>query len=208
MSNPYQVTRDFEKALCDYTGAKYAVALNSGTAAILLSVQWYVESMIRLEGPGFVPTVEIPRRTYVSVPCAIKQAGAKLEWRDEDWRGAYRLKPTLVWDCARMFTSGMYVPTIFQCVSFAAAKILGAEQGGAILHDNDEADKWFRKMRFDGRTEGVDPLQDTFDVVGYHCIMIPSVAATLLVRLHHLPKHNEDLGFHDYPDLSKHEAFR
>ena len=129
-------------------------------------------------------------------------------FRDDDWNGAYQLKPLPVWDCARRFTSGMYIAGQFQCVSFAASKILGAEQGGAILHDNPEADAWFRKMRFDGRTEGVDPLEDKFTVIGMHCLMIPSVAATLLVRLHHLPKHNEDMQKIVYPDLSLHEAFK
>ena len=205
MSNPYQVTRDFEKALCEYTGSKYAVAVNSGTAAILLSVQWH------LSPNGHFPydcVIGIPKRTYVSVACAIINARGRLVFRDEDWIGEYQLKPLPVWDSARRFTSGMYRPGQFQCVSFAAAKILGAEQGGAILHDNDEADKWFRRMRFDGRTEGVDPLKDTFDLVGHHCIMIPSIAATLLVRLHHLPKHNADLPHYEYPDLSKHTAFQ
>ena len=54
----------------------------------------------------------------------------------------------------------------------------------------------------------MDPLEDTFDLVAHHCIMIPSVAATLLVRLSHLPKHNEDLGPYPYPDLSKAPAFK
>ncbi len=95
------------------------------------------------------------------------------------------------------------------CVSFAARKILGAEQGGAILHDNAEADKWFRKMRFDGRTEGLEVADDDIGVIGHHCLMIPSVAATLLLRLHHLPKHNKDLsGASDYPDISKMPAFQ
>ena len=196
---PYAVTRRFEDELCKYTGAPFAVAVNSCTAALLLSVQWH-----RKAGKE----VEIPRRTYVSVPCAIKLAGCDLTWRDEDWSGAYQLKPFPVWDSARRFTSNMYIPGQFQCVSFAASKILGAEQGGAILHDNAEADVWFRKMRFDGRTEGVDPHDDKFTVTGLHCLMIPSIAATLLVRLHHLPKHNEDMPHYDYPDLSKHEAFR
>ena len=188
-SNPYKVTRDFEDALCEYTGAKYAVAVNSGTAALLLCVQWFRET--GLKHWNYPWRIEIPRRTYVSVPCAIKGAGVReIEWRDEEWRGEYQLKPLPVWDSARRFTSGMYRTGRFQCVSFAAAKILGAEQGGAILHDNAEADAWFRRMRFDGRTEGVDPLEDTFDLVGTLCIMIPSVAATLLVRLSHLPKHN------------------
>ena len=199
MSSPYQVTKDFESALCDYTGAKYAVAVNSCTAALLLSVQWF--------NNGWRP-VEIPRHTYVSVPCAIRLAGCSVVWRDEDWRGAYQLKPLPVWDCARRFTSGMYVPGQFQCVSFSASKILAAEQGGAILHDNTEADAWFRRMRFDGRTEGVDPMDDTFDLCGHHCLMIPSVAATLLVRLYHLPRVNADLPEREYPDLSLHPAFK
>ena len=199
--NPYQVTRDFESALCAYTGAPYAVAVNSCTAALLLACEWLMPT-------ANAPAIEIPRRTYVSVPQAIDRAGFDVKWRDEDWRGAYQLKPLPVWDCARRMTSGMYKPGQFQCVSFSASKILGAEQGGAILHDNAEADAWFRRMRFDGRTEGVDPLEDTFDLIGHHCLMIPSVAATLLVRLHHLPKHNEDLPHYAYPDLSKHPAFR
>ena len=205
---PYAVTRRFEDRLCQYTGASYAVALNSCTAALLLAVQWCGT----FKGGGPTRTlphwVEIPRRTYVSVPCAIINAGAHVKFRDEDWRGVYQLRPLPVWDCARRLTSGMHIPGQFQCVSFAASKILGAEQGGAILHDNDKADAWFRRMRFDGRTEGMDPYEDTFDLIGHHCLMIPSVAATLLVRLHHLPKVNSDLPFYDYPDLSKHKAFQ
>ncbi len=204
MHNPYQVTKDFEQALCAYTGAPFAVAVNSCTAALLLAVKWHSPKVkAPLEG------INIPRRTYVSVPCAILNAGPFfVTWRDEDWEGEYQLKPLPVWDCARRFTSGMYRAGDFQCVSFAAAKILGAEQGGAILHDNEEADRWFRRMRFDGRTEGVDPLEDTFDLIGHHLIMLPSIAATLLVRLHHLPKHNADLPHYSYPDLSKAPAFK
>ena len=201
---PYEVTRRFEAALCTYTGAPYAVALNSCTAALLLAVQW----CDRHDIPRPMNGVQIPRRTYVSVPCAIKLAGCFPTWRDEQWRGAYQLKPLPVWDCARRFTSGMYVAGQFQCVSFSASKILSAEQGGAILHDNRDADTWFRRMRFDGRTEGVDAMEDTFDFIGMHCIMLPSVAAQLLVKLYHLPKHNEDLPEREYPDLSLHPAFR
>lgn len=210
MSGPYDITRQFEHMLCEYTGSKYAVAVNSGTAAILLSVRWHVRAAGKDSAFTRWPekAVEIPRRTYVSVPCAIMNAGAQVSWRDEEWQGVYQLKPLHVWDCARRFTSGMYVPGQFQCVSFAAAKILGAEQGGAVLHDNPEFDAWARRMRFDGRTEGVDPLEETFDLVGHHCLMIPSVAATLLVRLHHLPKHNPDLPLYEYPDLSKAPAFK
>ena len=203
--SPYSVTKDFEEALCEYTGAKYACAVNSGTAAILLSVKWHRHKGGACYG---IPEAEIPRRTYVSVPCAIWHAGYMPTWRDESWSGEYQLRPLPVWDSARRFTSGMYREGQFQCVSFSASKILGAEQGGAILHDSPEADTWFRRMRFDGRTEGVDAMEDTFDLVGHHCLMLPSVAATLLLRLYHLPKVNEDLPEREYPDLSLHPAFK
>lgn len=199
--SPYQVTKDFETSLCNYTGSKYAVAVNSCTAALLLACEWFTWDEL---GP---PTVTIPKNTYVSVPMAIKRAGYKVEFREQKWRGAYQLDPLPVWDCARRFTSGMYKAGQFQCVSFSSSKILGIEQGGAILHDNDEADRWFRRMRFDGRTEGVDPRKDRFDLIGHHVIMLPSIAAQALLKLYHLPKNNEDMPEYDYPDLSIHPAF-
>lgn len=199
--NPYKVTEDFEAALCAYTGAPYAVAVNSCSAAIMLACEWCFSLLPSVR-------VTIPSRTYVSVPQAIIRAGGTPKFRDYSWRGAYQLEPLPVWDCARRFSSGMYRAAQFQCVSFAAAKILGIEQGGAILHDNAKADLWFRRMRFDGRTPGVDPSEDTFDLVGHHCIMLPSVAAQAIVRLHHLPLHNADQNEYLYPDLSKHPAFR
>ena len=201
MSNPYQITRDLEAALCAYTGARYAVCVNSGTAALLLAVQWCIDGRER--------TVIIPSHTYVSVPNAVRLAGARVAWHGSSWRGEYQLLPLPIWDSACRFTSGMYRKGEFQCVSFAARKILGVEQGGALLHDNAEADAWFRRMRFDGRTEGVDPAEDHFDIVGMHCIMLPSIAAQTLLRLHHLPKVNPDSGgSEDYPDISGHPAWR
>ena len=200
MNNPYAVTRQLETMLCEYTGSAYAVAVNSCSAALLLSLLW--------SSRDYEPIVDIPRRTYVSVPCAIKLAGLRISWRDEDWRGQYQLRPFSIMDAARRFTSNMYRECLFQCVSFATTKILGIEQGGAILHDDPKADAWFRRMRFDGRTEGVDPKDDTFNLIGHHCIMLPSIAAQLVLKLHHLPMHNADLPVYDYPDLSTHEAFK
>ena len=206
--NPYRVTKDLEQAIGEYTGAPHVVCLNSCTAALLLALAYKMGRHRALDQPpGIRPTVEIPRRTYVSVPMSIIHAGGRPTFRDEDWLGMYQLKPYPIWDCARRFTSGMYAAGQFQCVSFAASKILAAEQGGAILHDNEEADAWFRRMRFDGRTELVDPHDDPIKEVGHHCIMTPSVAAGLLVRLHHLPRHNADLGDYPYPDLSRLPVF-
>ena len=57
---PYEVTRRFEAALCEYTGAPYAVAVNSCTAAILLAVRWQFKHL-PFDDNGNV--VHIPKRT-------------------------------------------------------------------------------------------------------------------------------------------------
>ena len=74
----YEVTRNFERSLCDYTGAPFAVALNSCTAALLLSMKWCADHIVQHTTRGILGysyTVEIPRHTYVSVPMSIKHAG-------------------------------------------------------------------------------------------------------------------------------------
>lgn len=228
--NPHKVTQDFEHALCEYTGAPYAVAVNSCTMALLLAVAWhlrreatteYVEELglyVRRE----MPPVEIPKRTYVSVPMSIIHAGGRPTFRDEEWTGSYQLRPYPIIDSARWFTSGLFdllAPAIspmsrsaFVCVSFHWAKTLGIQQGGAILHDDPKADPWLRRARFDGRTEGVSPAAQAaisgFSEIGWHAYMSPEIAAEGLVRLSFLPKHNAPLPNDDYPDLSTLEIFR
>ena len=196
MFDPYQVVRDFEAAICEYTGAPYCVAVNSCTMALLLACE-----NVRVE------EVTIPSRTYVSVPQSIIHAGGWVKFEDYTWQGIYRLAPYGIWDSARRFTSNMYQSKEIMCVSFHASKILGIEQGGAILHDSPIADEWYRRARFDGRTEGVAPKDDKF-ILGHHCYMSPSVAALGLLKLYSLPKDNADLPNDDYPDLSKIKIFK
>lgn len=186
----FQVVRDFEHAIARYTGAPYCVAVNSCTMALLLACAWHK-----------VAEVCIPRFTYVGVPMSIIHAGGMVSFRDENWEGEYRLEPYPIWDAARRFTSGMYHDGAFQCISCHWSKILGLQQGGAILHDSHDADLWLRRARFDGRTEGVQPKEDRF-ILGWHCYLSPEIAAQGLVRLSFLPKHNPDLPWSDYPDLS------
>ena len=229
MSNPHAVTREFESELCRYTGAPYAVAVNSCTSALMLAVAWGMimkarknpKAWDRSPGPF---CVEIPKRTYVGVPMAIIHAHGRPTFRDEEWIGAYQLKPLPVWDSARRFTGKLYecisecdagATGQMVCVSFHWTKTLGVEyaQGGAILHDSAEADAWLRRARFDGRTEGVAPKDDTFNMVGWHVYMDPGTAGRLLKKMQFLPQHNAPLPWgpgtaSDYPDLSKSEAFK
>lgn len=200
MRNPYDIVRDFEQAVSDYTGAPYVVAVNSCTMALLLAIKWYIQK-------HFKSVIEIPKRTYVSVPMSIIHAGGNVAFRDEDWLGCYQLAPYPVFDCARMFTGSMYAAGMM-CVSFHTTKILGDTQGGAILLDDVKAAAWLRRMRFDGRHEGVPPNRDSFTEIGYHCYMSPDIAARLLHRLSVLPQYNPPLPNDDYPDLSTFEIFK
>ena len=74
------------------------------------------------------------------------------------------------------------------------------------MHDDRDADLWFRRMRFDGRTPGAEVADDDISVLGYHFPMTPSVAAALTLRLAHLPRHNAD-QVREYPDVSTKAVF-
>lgn len=193
--NAFNIVKEFEDAVAKYTGAPFCVAVNSCTNALLLACK-YLQ----------VETVSIPRRTYVGVAQSILNAGGLVVFDDRDWRGSYSLNPYPIRDSARRFTGGMYGGG-FDCVSFHIAKILGIDQGGAILHDDMAADEWFRRARFDGRTEGVKPKDDKF-ILGFHCYLSPTIAAQGLWRMMYLPKHNEDLPNDDYGDLSLQPIFQ
>jgi dTDP-4-amino-4,6-dideoxygalactose transaminase len=218
---PYDVVKQLEQELCRYTGAPYAVTVNSCTMALLLAVAWHLRNRWVTDSGRHtgvlevdVPAIEIPRRTYVSVPMSIIHAGGRPTFRDEEWSGCYQLKPLPVWDCARAFHGGMYAqPGQMLCVSFHASKILGDTQGGAILLDDMEARDWLREARFDGRVEGMTPanqaaITGAFRVVGWHCYMSNDVAARLLLKLYSLPRDNEPLPNDPYPDLSTMEIFK
>lgn len=224
----FKPVRDLERAICEYTGAPFAVAINSCSMALLLAVAWHMHQNFDLLTMPVRwderPQIEIPQRTYVSVPMSIIHAGGRPTFRDEEWLGLYQLKPLPVWDSARWFTSGMYKRQIVRqgdfliggapmtgqmvCCSFHVAKTLADTQGGAILLDDPEADAWLRRARFDGRTEHVAPKDNTITHLGWHAYMSPDVATRLLWRLARLPAHNEPLPNDDYPDLSVMEIFK
>ena len=206
----YRVVEEFEAELCRYTGARFAVTTNSCTMAILLACARLFDKKLRIlamdyDHPGRL-NIEIPCRTYASVPMAVIHAGGAVRFVDIRWRGEYRLGGLNVWDSARRFTSGMYSAGQFQCVSFQTSKILGLEQGGAILHDNAEADTWLRRARFDGRLNAEEKLPA---MIGWHCYLNPSTAALGLQRLACLPRDNPDqAGSADFADLSELPCFR
>ncbi len=190
--NPYQIVKDFEQAVADYAGAKYGVAVDSCTNAILLCCKYLN-----------VDTVCLPKKTYVGVAYSVIHAGGKIKFVDNDWQGVYVLTPYPIVDSARRFRKNMYMPRTLYCLSFHWSKHLPIGRGGMILTDDKKAAKWLRKARFDGRTEGVPCKEDTFDVPGYHFYLIPEQAARGLMLMQSVKDDNPDLIEENYPDLSE-----
>jgi len=195
--NPYQTVYDFEERIAEWAGSQFAVAVESGTAAIFLSLMYR-----NIKGKE----VLIPKHTYPGVPCSIIQAGGKVTWLNEDWSGTYQLFPHRVIDGALRFSKGMYDDhSSLHCLSFHVKKLLPIGRGGMILTDDVEARDWLRKARFDGRNP-VPLLEDNFTMLGYNMYMTPEQAARGIqlfevIRNKNLPDLKvEDQG---YPDLSK-----
>jgi dTDP-4-amino-4,6-dideoxygalactose transaminase len=205
--NPYSIVDDFENRIAEWCGSRYAVAAESGTAAIFLSLMYYKKSW------GLPLQICIPRHTYVSVPCSIIHAGAEVYFDDRNWHGEYELYPLNIWDAALRFKKNMYTGG-FQCLSFHIKKHLPIGRGGMILTNSENAYNWLKLARFDGR-EPI-PLQDQkeFKVLGWNMYMQPSDAARGIqlfeVLRQKYPDGVEDLKVEDqgYTDLSKYEIFK
>jgi len=194
--NAYQVVKDFEKAVADYTGSPYAVSVNSCSAAILLCC-----------GYMKVGDVEIPRHTYPSVPCGIKNAGGSVRFRDEDWQknGVYTLEPYNIIDSAKKLDKDMYVEGSLMCLSFHSKKMLKIGRGGMILTDGKDAYETLKWMRFDGRHE-CGLMSDNLAGIGHNCYMTPEQAARGLELFQFFKGGIDEPD--EYPDLSQYEFYK
>lgn len=206
MLNVYDITKEFEKKLCEYTGSPYAIALDNMSNGLFLSLTY--EKLYGNWDPVTEP-ITLPSRTYPSCPCEVIHAGGKVKFEPlpgMTLKGEYQLKPTPVWDSALRFTKGMYRPGQYQCISFTGPrKHLKLSKGGAILTDNKEAYEWFKKARYSGRGE-CDYHNDDFTMLGWNFYMMPELAARGLLMLQAFPEHNEDVEV-CYPDLSKFKIY-
>ena len=200
---PYECVDELEKQVAEYAGAPYAVAVDSCTNALLLCFEY-----LGCEGK----TVYLPKKTYVGVAFSVLNAGGKCAFIDYEWGGSYSIShhdwTKIVVDSARRFRRGMYAEKTFMCLSAHWGKHLKIGRGGFILTDDYNAAEYLRKMRFDGRTQGIPPTRDDFYTRGHHCYMLPEEAARGLMLMANMPDVNEDIPEDDYTDLSKIPLFQ
>ena len=199
--NPYKIVQMFEEEIALYTGAKYAVSVDSCTNALFLICK-YLE----------VTQVTIPSQTYLSVPMSIIQSGGEVIFdktsETNHWKGIYQLKPYPIWDAAKRLTSNMYIPGSYMALSFHIKKQLGIGKGGVILTDNLEAVEWFKKARYEGRSEKFYK-EDSIETLGWNMYMTPQEAAHGLCLLQNYPLHNKDLEeVNGYRDLTEFPVFK
>jgi dTDP-4-amino-4,6-dideoxygalactose transaminase len=229
----HQITADFEVALCKYTGAPYAIALDNMSNALFLALYYELNVVkTKYDSDNYWNNqliIKIPANTYPSVACEIKHVGASISFKSIPFAtpylkgtlsryltGPYQLYPTKVWDSALSFTHNMYDSGTHTCLSFTGPyKHLKLGKGGAILTDDENAYKWFKKARFSGRDECSYHVDD-FDkdpIIGWNMYLMPEISAKGLLLMAQFydhegnPKQNEDLSL-PYPDLSKFKTFQ
>jgi dTDP-4-amino-4,6-dideoxygalactose transaminase len=202
VSNAYTVVRQFEEAMAEYAGSKYAVAVESCSAAIFLCCKYVDVSKI---GEILIPSI-----TYPSVPASIVNAGGRVRFVDHDWQGHgfYSLHPTDIIDSAKYLARGMYQrfsgePLV--CLSFHAKKTLPIGRGGMVLTNSSAVAAWFRCARFDGRHEcALD--KDTLAMAGWNMYLSIEAAARGLELMQWIKDENL-LPPDPYTDLSKYSFY-
>ena len=203
-NSSYRVIQLFEEEIAQYTGAPYAVSVDSATNALFLCMKY-----LKLQEEE----ITIPSRTFMAVPCAIIHSGNKVRFdkkhpavSGKTLKGEYQLAPYPIWDSALTFKKGMYREGQMQCLSFSGPhKFLKLGKRGMILTDDINAYDWLKRARYFGRRP-IDHLSEHFDILGWNYYMLPEIAARGLVLMLGIEDDNKDLEI-EYQDLSKYKVY-
>jgi len=196
-SDPGEVITMFEKKVATFAGSKYAVATDSCSHALFLSLK-YLKAC---------ETITIPSCTYISVPMQIIHSGCKVAFNNINWQNKYQLSPLPLWDGAAMWQKNMYSGGLLT-ISFQYKKAIPIGKGGMILTDDIKAYTWLKLASHDGRNPDVNYAEMEFSSLGYHFNMTPEDAARgiMLMDSHTVtPKIISNLS---YTDISNNNVFK
>ena len=188
----WSTVTEFENRLAEFFGAPYAVAVDSCTHGLELSLR-YKESR----------SITCPHRTYLSVPMLSNKLHIPLFWKDYQWSNYYVIAVG-IWDCAVLWQRNSYQSGMFMCLSFQHQKHLSLGRGGMILCPDEQSAATLRKMAYDGRLPGIPWREQDIDTMGYHYYMTPETAQLGLDKLQAAIDTVPRIWSHeDYPDLTK-----
>jgi len=196
----FNTVTEFEKKIAEFFGSPYAIAIDSCTHGIELCLRYTKETKIN-----------VPKRTYLSVPFLAEKLGIEREWRDEEWQDYYTLSygEKRIIDAAVLWKKDSYIPNTFMCISFQYQKHLALGRGGVILLDNENDYVNLKKMSYDGRLPIVPWRDQDIDCVGYHYYMTPETAQMGLDKLENaINTTPRKWVVTDWPDLTQMKIFK
>lgn len=183
---------EFEKQIAKFFGAPYAVAVDSCTHGL--------ELCLRLNG---ATNIDIPCRTYLSVPMLAHKLSINLHWHTHKWAEFYYINSNII-DAATLWRKDSYIPYTFICLSFQYQKHLSLGRGGMILCPDEQSYNQLKKMSYDGRLPGIPWREQDIDTMGYHYYMTPETAQLGLSKLDAaIATAPRIWTSEDYPDLTK-----
>tara|TARA_R110000851_G_scaffold285516_2_gene439250 strand:- start:782 stop:1375 length:594 start_codon:yes stop_codon:yes gene_type:complete len=192
----FTIITDFENEIAKFFGSPYAIAVDCCTHAIELSLRHSAAQKI-----------EVPHRTYISVPFLAQKLGIALKWKNEDWQDYYYLTEKII-DAAVLWKRNSYITGTFMCISFQFRKHLSLGRGGIILTDDEKSAILLKKMSYDGRLPDIPWRSQNIDTHGYHYYMTPETAELGLKRLPNaIRTEPRKWKVTDWPDLTKMEIF-
>jgi dTDP-4-amino-4,6-dideoxygalactose transaminase len=196
----FEVVTTFENKISDFFGAPYAVAVDSCTHGLELCLRHTNETKIN-----------VPKRTYLSVPFLAEKIGLEREWRDDNWEKYYTINygDKRIIDAAVLWEKNSYIPNTFMCISFQYQKHLSLGRGGIILMDNESDYISLKKMSYDGRLPNIPWRDQDIDTVGFHYYMTPETAQLGLDKLQTaIDTPPRQWVVTDWPDLTNMKIFK
>ena len=196
----FQVVTEFENKRAEFFGAPYAIAVDSCTHGIELCFKHTKETKIN-----------VPKRTYLSVPFLAEKMNLQRKWRDEEWEDYYILNygNKKIIDAAVLWRKDSYLPNTFMCISFQYQKHLSLGRGGVILLDNEDDYLTLKKMSYDGRLPNIPWRDQDIETVGYHYYMTPETAKLGLDKLESaINTEPKKWVVTDWPDLTQMKIFK
>lgn len=191
-----QIVTEFERKIADFFGAPYAIAVDSCTHGVELSLR-YTQAEV----------ITVPVNTYLSIPFLAEKLGIMRVWKNEDWKDYYYLTKTVI-DAAVLWKEKSYVPNTLMSISFQYQKHLSLGRGGMILTDNSLAAEILKKMSYDGRIPNIPWREQNIDTIGYHYYMTPETAQLGLDKFPDaVIAKPRQWTVADWPDLTKMNIF-
>jgi dTDP-4-amino-4,6-dideoxygalactose transaminase len=193
----FEIVNEFEKNISEFFGSKYAVAVDSCTHGVELS--------LRLTN---AEKINVPKHTYISIPFLSKKLNIEMVWNDIDWTDYYFLTDRVV-DAAVLWKKDSYIPNTLMSVSFQYQKHLSLGRGGIILCDNENEYVMLKKMSYDGRIPNIPWREQDIDTMGYHYYMTPETAELGLEKMKNAINNKpRQWVISDWPDLSEMKIFK